>query len=119
MLRSIRFGVYQAMVENPIDAQALTCGRSGCGRNVMRLLMIWVIVVLPFLLGACNTVNGFGQDMSAAGHGVSDAATWAMGGKPATATAPPPAAAQGSSAMPGRPSATPRQPPEQPKYDAN
>jgi len=80
----------------------------------MRLLMIWVIVVLPFLLGACNTVNGFGQDMSAAGHGVSDAATWAMGGKPATATAPPPAA-QGSSAMPGSPSATPRQAPEEPK----
>ena len=57
-------------------------------------LKTWVIVALPLMLGACNTVNGFGEDMSAAGRGLSDAAIWAMGGNPATATASPPAAAQ-------------------------
>ena len=69
----------------------------------MKLLMKWAVVALAFMLGACNTIQGFGQDMSAAGRGVSNAAVWVGGGKPATAAAPatataPPTAGQGSSA---------------------
>jgi outer membrane protein OmpA-like peptidoglycan-associated protein len=76
-------------------------GQNGTGEIPMELARLFPItalmtevVALPLTLGACSTIQGFGQDMAAAGRGLSDAATWAMGGKPATATASPPAATQ-------------------------
>ena len=76
----------------------------------MKLVAFWLVLVLPTILGGCNTVKGFGEDMTAAGRALSGAAEKVTGSEPATAAAPLPAAAQGSSAMPRTP-----QEPEEPK----
>ena len=39
-----------------------------------RLIIVSLIALLP-ALAACHTVQGAGKDISAVGHGVSDAAT--------------------------------------------
>ena len=66
----------------------------------MRLLAIGLILVVPIVLGACNTVGGFGQDLSAAGRALSSASDKVTGREPQTAVTPPPAPAQGTSAAP-------------------
>lgn len=63
----------------------------------MKPMTGWLFVALALALGACGTVRGFGQDMSAAGQALSNAAGRIAGHEPATATAPP-EAVQGSSA---------------------
>ena len=69
---------------------------------MMRLLTWSLVLVSPILLGGCYTVRGFGQDLSAAGRSLSNAADTVMGSEspPPMAQLPPPAPAQGSSAMP-------------------
>ena len=61
--------------------------------------VFWLVLVLPTMLGACNTIRGFGQDMSAAGRALSDASAKVAGGEPTPAQMP----ASGSSAMPRGP----------------
>ncbi|WP_443748190.1 entericidin A/B family lipoprotein [Asticcacaulis solisilvae] len=39
-----------------------------------RLVIVSLIALLP-VISACHTVQGAGKDISAVGHGVSDAAT--------------------------------------------
>lgn len=43
-------------------------------KTMKRIVMISVMALLP-LLAACHTVQGAGKDISAVGHGVSDAAS--------------------------------------------
>ena len=70
-----------------------------------------LVVVLPAVLGACNTVRGFGQDMSAAGRALSDVSEKIVGGEPTPAQVP----ASGSSATPRGPAAPwPAPPPAEP-----
>ncbi len=40
----------------------------------MRKLLIWTVLAASLALTACNTVEGAGKDVSAAGHAVSDTA---------------------------------------------
>jgi predicted small secreted protein len=53
------------------------------GRSLARLLSF----ALLLLLGACNTMHGFGRDLSAAGNWLSGAAG---SGEPAPQQQPPP-----------------------------
>jgi predicted small secreted protein len=84
--------------------------------NAMKLLTCLLVLISPIMLGACNTVRGFGQDLSAAGGSLSSAADtiWA-GHAPAVTQLPAPA--QGSSVMPQSLSTEPRAPgePAEPK----
>ena len=41
----------------------------------MKRIVLISVMALPLLLAACHTVNGAGKDISAVGHGVSDAAS--------------------------------------------
>ncbi len=70
-----------------------------------------LLLLLPVVLAACNTVAGMGQDLAAAGQALSHSVGKVTGSQPAQAAAPPPAV-QGSSAPPR--SLTPAQP-EEPK----
>lgn len=83
----------------------------------MKVVAFWLVLVLPAMLGACNTTKGFGEDITAAGRALSGAAESVIGREPATAAAPAPAAGQGSSATPRSLSPAPRAPeqPEEPK----
>jgi predicted small secreted protein len=38
------------------------------------ILTLSALIVLAFSLSACNTVQGMGEDISAAGHGIAHAA---------------------------------------------
>lgn len=42
---------------------------------ISKVLMMSIIVVSLGLLSSCGTVNGFGHDVSATGHGISRAAS--------------------------------------------
>ena len=68
----------------------------------MKLFTWSLILVSPILLGGCYTVRGFGQDLSAAGRSLSNAADTVMGSgsdePPPMTQLPPPG--QGSSTMP-------------------
>jgi predicted small secreted protein len=85
----------------------------------MKLVTWSLILVSPILLGACYTVRGFGQDLSAAGRSLSNAADTVMGSgrqsPPAMTQLPPPG--QGSSTMPQTlsPTARTQGDPAQPK----
>jgi predicted small secreted protein len=71
--------------------------------DAMRLLTWSLVLASPVLLGGCYTVRGFGQDLSAAGRSLSNAADTVMGSgseSPPAMTELPPPAAQGSSVMP-------------------
>ena len=84
--------------------------------DAMKLLTCLLVLISPIMLGACNTVRGFGQDLSAAGRSLSSAAdTIWTGHAPAVTQLPAPA--QGSSAMPQSLSTVPRAPgePAEPK----
>ena len=67
----------------------------------MKLFTWSLILVSPILLGGCYTVRGFGQDLSAAGRSLSNAADTVMGSseEPPPMTELPPSG-QGSSTMP-------------------
>lgn len=62
----------------------------------MRSLALAVCCCLPLALSACNTVAGFGEDVSAAGHAVANSADQVMGktseGSGSSVPAPPPPA---------------------------
>ena len=68
----------------------------------MRLLTWSLVLASPVLLGGCYTVRGFGQDLSAAGRSLSNAADTVMGS--GSEEPPPmtqlPSPGQGSSTMP-------------------
>jgi predicted small secreted protein len=49
------------------------------GVTLMRKLVVLMIVAAGLAVSACNTVKGAGQDVSAAGHAVSDTACDANG----------------------------------------
>ena len=70
--------------------------------DAMRLFTWSLVLVSPILLGGCYTVRGFGQDLSAAGRSLSNAADTVMGSgseePPPMTQLPPPG--QGSSTMP-------------------
>ena len=85
--------------------------------DAMKLLTCLLVLISPIMLGACNTVRGFGQDLSAAGRSLSSAADTIMGSEPAPAVTQLPVPAQGSSAMPQSLSTVPRAPgePAEPK----
>ena len=42
--------------------------------DAMKLLTCLLVLISAIMLGACNTVRGFGQDLSAAGRSLSSAA---------------------------------------------
>jgi predicted small secreted protein len=42
------------------------------GKTMKRIVVISVLALLP-MLAACHTVQGAGKDISAVGHGVTDA----------------------------------------------
>ncbi|HEX7967956.1 MAG TPA: entericidin A/B family lipoprotein [Stellaceae bacterium] len=81
----------------------------------MRLLTFGLSLILPIVLGGCYTVRGVGQDLSAAGRALSNAADTVMGEPEPAAATPPPATAQGSSGPPRSLAAPPPPAPEQPK----
>ncbi|HKW54532.1 MAG TPA: entericidin A/B family lipoprotein [Stellaceae bacterium] len=71
---------------------------------------------MPVALGACYTVRGFGQDVSAAGRALTNASDWATGRGAETTATPAPAPAYGTSAAPQSLSAPPTpQQAEEPK----
>ncbi|QUD86857.1 entericidin A/B family lipoprotein [Phenylobacterium montanum] len=41
----------------------------------MRKMLLWTLLAASLSVAACNTVKGAGQDVSAAGHAVSDTAS--------------------------------------------
>jgi predicted small secreted protein len=40
----------------------------------MRKILLWTMLAASVAIAGCNTVKGAGQDVSAAGHAVSDTA---------------------------------------------
>jgi predicted small secreted protein len=66
--------------------------------NAMKLATLGLVLVLPFALGTCNTAKGIGEDASAAGQAVSDAAKKLTGSKSDSDKQPAPA--QGTSGAP-------------------
>jgi predicted small secreted protein len=42
--------------------------------TIMRRLMLWTLLAASLAIAACNTVEGAGKDVSAAGHAVTDTA---------------------------------------------
>lgn len=64
----------------------------------MKLATLGLVLALPFVMGACNTAKGLGEDASAAGQAVSDSAKKLTGSKSDSDKQPAPA--QGTSGAP-------------------
>lgn len=63
----------------------------------MKLLIMCLVLMLPFAIGACNTARGIGQDATAAGHAIAGTAKKVTGKSESSEQAAP---AEGSSAAP-------------------
>ncbi len=44
-------------------------------RQVSKLIALGMLMLSIGVMSGCNTVNGFGKDVSSAGHGISRAAS--------------------------------------------
>jgi predicted small secreted protein len=44
-------------------------------KSITKLAMLGMLMLAIGFISGCNTMNGFGQDVSSAGHGISRAAS--------------------------------------------